>query len=143
MARRLFNASTLSYWIFALIGTFFVGLGLIVAVPTVVHLFTYAHAEGSVVDYRYDGDMVTPIVQFTTPDGRRWEFEGNVASYPPEFRLEQKVDVRYDPNQPRQAFVISFINWLLFPGIFLLIGGVFALIGWLGLFSFCRHRRVA
>ena len=136
--RRLFNESALSFWIFALLGTFFVALGVAFSIPTALGLFSYARAEGSVIDYRYDGDMTYPIVQFTTPDGRRWEFEGDVASHPPEFRLEQKVEVRFDPLNPSHAMVISFASLALFPGIFLLVGGVFALIGWLGLFVTVR-----
>lgn len=143
MLRRLLNESTLAFWVFAAIGTFFVMLGLIFGVPTLLQLNSFARAEGSVVDYSQSGDTAYPIVQFSTPDGRRWEFEDRVGSDPPQFKLEQKVDVRYDPSNPRNAFVNSFINLSIFPGIFFLVGGVFALIGWLGVFSSLRHRRVS
>jgi hypothetical protein len=143
MMRRLFTVASLPFWIFALLGTFFVALGLTFAAPMVVQLFTYERAEGRVIDYTYSGDMAYPIVQFTTSDGRRWEFEEDWGSDPPEFKLEQQVDVRYDPANPRSAFINSFINLWILPGIFFLVGGVFALIGWIGVFSVYRQQRVS
>lgn len=142
MLRRLLNESTLAFWIFAAIGTFFVALGLIFAVPTLLQLNSFARAEGSVVDYSQRGDTTYPIVQFTTPDGRRWEFEDRVGSDPPQFKLEQNVDVRYDSSNPRNAFVNTAVNLWVLPGIFCLVGGVFALIGWAGVVSVFRHRRM-
>jgi hypothetical protein len=141
--RRRFTVASLPFWIFALLGTFFVALGAIFAAPSVIHLFTYERAEGRVIDYAYSGDMAYPIVHFTTPDGRRWEFEENIGSSPPEFKLEQKVDVRFDPSNPRNAFINSIINLWIFSGIFWLVGGVFALIGWIGVFSVYRQQRVS
>jgi hypothetical protein len=143
MLRRLFSLTSLPWWIFALLGTFFVALGLIFAAPTVIHLFTFERADGRVIDYTYSGDVVYPIVQFNTPDGRRWEFEEDWGSSPPEFKLEQKVDVRYDPANPRNAFINSFINLWILSGIFWLVGGVFAVIGWAGVFSAYRRQRVS
>jgi hypothetical protein len=143
MMRRPFPVESLPFWIFALLGTLFVTLGAIFAAPTVVRLFTFERAEGRVIDYAYSGDMAYPIAQFTTPDGRRWEFQEIWGSNPPEFKLEQKVDVRYDPANPRNAFINSFINQWLLPGIFMLVGGVFALIGWVGVFSAYRQQRVS
>jgi hypothetical protein len=143
MMRRPFPVESVPFWIFALIGTLFVVLGAIFAAPNVVRLFTFERAEGRVIDYAYSSDVAHPNAQFTTPDGRRWEFQEVWGSNPPEFKLEQKVDVRYDPANPRNAFINSFVGQWILPGIFLLVGGVFALIGFAGLFSVFRHRRVA
>lgn len=138
MLRRLSNPSVFPFWIFALLGTFFTMLGLLFGLPPLLQLGSHARAEGSVVDYRRSGDTAYPIVQFSTPDGRRWEFEDRVGSDPPQFSLEQKVDVRYDPSNPRNAFVNTFVNLWLLPGIFLLVGVVFACIGWAGVFTTAR-----
>jgi hypothetical protein len=143
MMRRRFTVASLPFWIFAALGTFFLVLGLTFAAPAVLHLFSYARAEGSVVDYNDYGDVTYPIIQFMTPDGRRWEFEEDWGSDPPAFKLEQKVNVLYDPGNPRNAFIDSFISLWILPGIFWLVGGVFALIGWIGVFSVFRQQRVS
>jgi hypothetical protein len=143
MMRRRCPVESLPFWIFALLGTLFVALGAIFAAPNVVRLFTFERAEGRVIDYAYSSDVAHPIAQFATPDGRRWEFQETWGSNPPEFKLEQKVDVRYDPANPRNAFINSFVGQWILPGIFLLVGGVFALIGWVGVFSAYRQQRVS
>jgi hypothetical protein len=143
MSRAPLSPALMLFGIFAFIGSIFISVGLLIGLPVWSQLSSFARAEGSVVDYAYNGDMAYPIVQFTTPDGRRWEFEENIGSNPPDFQLEQKVDVRYDPANPRRAFINAFwVVWFL-PGFFVLMGGVFALIGFAGLFSVFRHRRVA
>lgn len=143
MPRRLFAVDMLPWGIFALLGTFFVLLGVAFAVPTLQQLASYASATGSVIDYSRDGEMAYPVVEFETPDGRQWSFQEGWGSDPPAFRLEQKVDVRYDPANPRRAFINSFVGLWIFPGIFFLVGGVFALIGWVGVFSVFRHQRMS
>jgi len=142
MIRRLFTVASLPFWIFAALGTFFVALGVIFAMPAAIQRFSYARAEGSVIDYNDAGDVSYPIVQFTTPDGQRWEFEESWGSSTPAYKLEQKVDVRYDPANPRNAFIDSFVSLWLLPGIFWLVGGVFALIGWIGVISMSLHQRM-
>lgn len=143
MVRRPLVIDVLSWGIFALLGTLFVMLGLAFAAPTVVQLFTFARADGRVIDYIDNGRVTYPISQFTTPDGRHWQFQEKWGSNPPEFKLEQRVDVRYDPANPRDAFINSSIGLWILPIIFCLVGGVFALIGYAGIFSVFRHHRAA
>ncbi len=143
MNSRHITSALLPFGIFAFIGTIFLCVGLMIGLPDWLQLGRYARAEGSVIDYRRSGEMTYPIVQFVTPDGRRWEFEEDVGSNPPDVRLEQKVDVRYDPANPRSAFINSFMVLWFLPGMFVLMGGIFAIIGLAGIISMLRHRHAA
>jgi hypothetical protein len=97
-------------------------------------------AEGLVVGSAghagfHSGMLKFPVVEFETESGRLVEFQSSVGSNPPMYRVGQRVSVLYDPDDPKQASIDSFVSrWLaiLVPGcmggIFLFLGGVFLLI---------------
>ena len=140
-SRNLSNAPNfiprLLFFIFALIGTAFILVSAALALEPARRSTTYAHADGRVVDYVIQDGHSTylPVVEFTTPDGQRHKFKGTVASTPVEYRLEQKVSVLYNPNNPADATLNSFFELWLLPMIFAIIGGIFALVGWIGFFK--------
>ena len=65
-----------------------------------------------------DGDdLYYPLVTFTLPDGARHTVQLPWGSRPPAYKVDQAVDVIYDPAQPDHARIASWFNlpdlWIL------------------------------
>ncbi len=131
--------------LFQIVFTAFGLLGLAVAVGSADTSIYYAlrglSAEGTVVDLRTrpmaargptrgaGGIPLRPVVEFRTPDGGKHRFVSTLASYPPAYERNDKVEVLYLPGEPSQARIRSAgTQWLptaLFGGnglVFLCIG---------------------
>lgn len=62
-----------------------------------------------------DGCCVySPVVEFDV-DGQTYSFEGNNASDPPDYKVGEVVDVRYDPSDPNTAQIDSYFERWAFP----------------------------
>jgi Protein of unknown function (DUF3592) len=96
-----------------------------------------ASATGTVTDsvgrwYRDPGDdpgvskLSHPVVRFVTGDGRTVEFESQAASNLAP-KIGQQVTVLYDPTNPKEAKIKSFMMLWALPVIFTVLG-VFLLI---------------
>src|SRR3972149_6835121 len=48
-------------------------------------------------------DTFSPVVRFTTSDGRALSFTDPNSSYPSEFKVGERADVLYDPQNPHRA----------------------------------------
>jgi ABC-type antimicrobial peptide transport system permease subunit len=126
---------------FACMGTLFVLVGLGIAAAFAIESQHLTRADGYVVDYEQRGNQFHAVVEFTALDGARITFVDSTSGSAPLYRLEQQVEVRYDPAAPRRtARVHSFISLWLLPAIFAGIGGLFAAIGWIGLVRALRRR---
>jgi hypothetical protein len=79
--------------------------------------------------YRY-----RPAIRFETPSGESIEFISGIAMRPAPYEVGERVEVIYDPQNPRQAQINRFVN-LWFYTLLLLFFGLFTLgMGLLGVF---------
>lgn len=78
--------------------------------------------------------LYRPKVQFTTESGRSIELVGRVASRPARYKIGERVRVLYNPHNPGEAHLNSFVGlWfvtlmLIFFGLMMIGMG---LLGWL------------
>lgn len=96
-------------------------------------------ATGTVTDYNLSssdngGTTYCPVIEFTTANGEPVKFYGNVCSSPASYKIGEKVDVLYDPQDITQVQMSSF--WAQYTGVIVLscIGLPFFLLGISGLF---------
>ena len=83
-----------------------------------------------------------PVVVFTGRDGRSRKAVGRLASYPPAYRIGEKVRVLYDPQTPEDVSIGNSLTDKRFPAyIFGGIGMIFDLVGGGFLFFLVRRRR--
>jgi hypothetical protein len=134
MRRRTFG-ELMPWLLFAFVGTIFLLVGLVIVATFLAGLPQPARAEGRVVDYDESEDGYRAIVEFTAADGQRITFVDSTSSDARIYRLEQAVEVVYDPQGPRRTARINSFPaglWVL-PVVFVGLGGLFAIIGWGGL----------
>lgn len=132
--------------IFTPIGLLFAGIGLWLYSSDQDLASSGARATGTVIaitSYRdSDGDtMYRPVVEFTDAAGNRREFSSDISSSSSEFSRGETVDVIYDPAQPENAIIDSFMERFFLPLIFGGLGSIFALIGGGILFATIRRRQ--
>jgi hypothetical protein len=59
-------------------------------------------------------DVFSPVIRFTTNDGRTLSFTDPHFSYPPEFKIGDRADVLYDPQNPHKARAVKDMSDLFF-----------------------------
>jgi len=84
---------------------------------TVVRLDEQDDADGGCCTY-------VPIVEFEV-DGKTYSFEGDTASDPPQYDVNENVPVLYDPSDPNTAQINKFSERWLMP-IILIPAMIFA-----------------
>jgi hypothetical protein len=78
--------------------------------------------------------LYRPVIRFETQTGRKIDFIASVASRPAPYQVGECVDVLYNPDDPQQAQINSFLYlWfyvllLVFFGLFTAGMGVFGLL---------------
>ncbi len=76
-----------------------------------------------------DGPTWAPKVKFRTAGGMEIEFVSGVSSTPPSYTPGDAVEVLYDPMNPRDATIDSFVQLWLFPVLLPVLGLVFGAAG--------------
>ncbi|MBI5953559.1 MAG: DUF3592 domain-containing protein [Chloroflexi bacterium] len=72
----------------------------------VVRLLEQSDSDGGCCTY-------VPVVQFEA-GGSTYSFEGDTASYPPQYEVGEEVSVLYDPSSPNTAQIDKFSErWLM------------------------------
>lgn len=109
-------------------------------------------ATGEVVDLRRhtstsDGKRTTtyyPIVRYQPPGGDApVEFEHDTGSSPPAYSRGETVTVLYSPGDPGEAIIdAGIMNWFM-PGLMIVLGGAFTVLGGLTLRSRRKQRQAA
>jgi hypothetical protein len=136
-----------------LVFVIFLGVGavmLAVAVFTYLHTRTFiagaAMADGVVIENVWSSSSSSrssgtyhPRVRFRA-NGREFVFVSSVGSSPASFRVNDAVQVYYNPENPDNARINSFGELWLLPLIFGSLGVVFSLVG-IGPFVWQRHVR--
>jgi hypothetical protein len=82
----------------------------------------------------------SPMIKFKTQKGDEFSFVGNTSSNPPSYHRGDKVDIFYNPQNPKNAKISSFVSLWLLPLILFGMGSVFTLIGIFGRFVSSRRR---
>jgi hypothetical protein len=115
--------------ILAAYGVVCLGAGLIPALRARGLLESGTQAQGTVVDAKkdtssgqYGGITYSPVVRFTTVEGRTVEFTSAVG-YSRRPDIGGAVPVRYRPNDPEQAEIDRATTWMV-PAAFGLVGGL-------------------
>lgn len=90
-------------------------------VGTVGELYKSIHDEG--------GNSYCPVFRFTTQDGRTVNYRSNVCASPPAYKIGDKVDLYYDPENINEVQMNDF--WSKYAGVFVLavVGMPFSLAG--------------
>ncbi len=67
--------------------------------------------------------MYAPKVSFKAADGNTYEFTSKLSSSSPSYGVGETVEVQYDPADPKNAEVKSFLAAWLVSIVFLIMGG--------------------
>ena len=70
------------------------------------------------------GGGLCPVIDFTTKDGQKVEYYGNVCTSPPVYRPGDTVDVVYDPQNVDKVQMKNFFSQYLLVLIFGIFGVV-------------------
>jgi hypothetical protein len=70
--------------------------------------------------------LYRPVIRFETQNGATIEFISGIAMRPAPYEVGERVEVIYDPQNPRQAQISRFVN-LWFYTLMLLFFGLFTL----------------
>ena len=126
-------------WIFLI----FLGVGsivLAVAALSFLHTRQFVHSssagDGVVIENvwressgRSRGGSYYPRVRFRTGSGQDFVIISSTGSSPPSFRVGERVQVLYSPDNPTRARIDSFGSLWALPLIFGCIGLVFCSVG--------------
>jgi hypothetical protein len=88
-----------------------------------------AHADGTVIELRPSGRGYRAVVEFAAPMGATIRFTSSVSSNPPPAQIGEHVDVRYNPNNPRDATINTYWQIWFLPTLFGILCAPFVLIG--------------
>lgn len=131
---------------FLIVGGGILTLALFVSLNTNKLINKYVESKGVVVKLieissKYDEfPMYKPLVQFTDSKGNTVEFTTSTSSRPSSYKVGEKVDVLYAPENPDKAEINDFFSlWsgILMAGIF---GAVFFTVG-LVFFLFDKRKK--
>lgn len=132
--------------LFVCFGAVFLVIGLFTLRANLNLVRVGRHATGTVVELvrsrDKDGDVVYyPIVQYTPDNGDRVTFKSNVgSSHAPS--VGEKVQIVYNPQNPKQAAIDTFTDLWLLPVVFTGIGGLIVVGAGAGVFTFLWRRAV-
>lgn len=76
-----------------------------------------------------DGYVYCPQIQFQTNSGQVSNFQSDFGSRPASHRVGERIEVFYNPLDPSQAQINSFMTTGMMTAIFFLIGAVFTGLG--------------
>ena len=120
----------------AILAVVFTSIGLatalvagISAVMTAESTSGNRYVTGTVVDLDDSGRGYRPVVEFTAPGHSTVRFTSSLGSSPPEFRVGERVEVRYDPDDLQDARINTYWQTWFLPTLFGLFAGPFLLAG--------------
>jgi len=87
--------------------------------------------------------MHHPLIEFQDASGQRYGFESSFGSYPPRYEVGQKIKVRFNPENPSQVHIDTFMHHWLAVVILTPLGLLFVIPGsipWI--FLYLKQRRI-
>ncbi len=86
-------------------------------------------ATGVVKDFKKQGGVNFPIIEFTPPNGNPITFKSDIGSSPPSYKVGEQVRVSFEPDSPHSASIDSFFHTYMEALICCALGGLSFLIG--------------
>jgi hypothetical protein len=128
MGRRI-NSPRIIGAVFMLFGILFLVIGMFVLIEMQHFLQRATSATTAVVVecFSTGKGSCTPVLKFETASGETITVTSSFSSSG--FEVGQQVQVVYNPHNPHEASISSFMALWFLPSIFLGIGGLFFLIG--------------
>lgn len=128
--------------VFLIVGTIFTAVGVNRIRQQRRFVATAKTATGTVIEINEEFQRVNrerrllkyPVVRFSTLDGQEIEFQSSTGTNPSRYRVGDQVTVLYQPDDPQQAEIQSFLSlWcltiiMLFLGVVSLVAGIVAAI---------------
>jgi hypothetical protein len=118
--------------IFGFVISLFLTVGLVLWYRAKRFIAGTHQAEGVVLKVKAipfdDRETFTPVVRFTTSDGRSLSFTDPVSRFPAEFKVGDKTQVLYDPKNPHNARAVRQVSDLFLAAKIFATAG-FALLG--------------
>jgi len=138
------KAGRLIFVIFAAVGSVMLAVAVLSCLRTRSLLRTAATADGVVIENVWapstrGSGTYYPRVRFRTASGQELILDSRIGSRPPSYRVNERVEVLYDPANPAHFTVNDFVSLWLLPLIFGILGVVFCSIGFI---PFAWQRRV-
>ena len=128
------HVETFLFSAFFALGMFFIILGLAIFVPQYSRQQKYLPVQAEITEIFLSGENQNVIVEYTV-DGVVYTEKLNF--YSSSFYIGKEIDILYSPENPRQITTEnSVLLFLIFPGI----GGIFAIIGFSGIFVKARKK---
>jgi hypothetical protein len=131
--------------LFSILGSFFSFLGIKAGLDTRSFMKTAIPGQGVVIDLTQRSSTkngrtsytYSPVVKFTTKQGKITTFASATSSNPPAYIKGQQVEILYNPQNPQSAIINTWLD--IWGGSTLVIGlsSIFVLSGgWLMFTSF-------
>jgi len=128
---------------FCALALFFVAYGLRTLIQARRFAATASHATGTVVDTTtawVDPDgrdpsdttgawLRFPVVRYQTASGQTVTFRSRTGTQPSPYKVGQQVPVLYNPADPRDARIDTFVMTRLLPGCLIAFGAFFFVLG--------------
>lgn len=119
--------------IFGGVGLLFAVIGFTFLYNNYIFVSTARNTQGIVVSIeRHTGSKGSstyhPVVKFYPENLEEFTFTSEIGSNPAPYKVNQQLNVKYDPENPSNAKIDSFSELWMLPGIFTTIGTVFFLI---------------
>jgi hypothetical protein len=119
--------------IFGAVGLLFAVIGFTFIYNNYIFVSTASNTKGTVVSIeRHTGSKGSvsyyPVIKFYPDNGDEVIFTSEIGSNPAPYKINQTVDVKYEPSNPSNAKVDSFTELWVLPGIFSTIGTIFFII---------------
>jgi hypothetical protein len=109
----------------------FLGVGLYEAIKIGRILQSYERIEGTVTGNSYYADPAEdgsgayyPSVTFQPEDSRPIQFADGIGTYPARYSVGDRVAVLYNPADPSDARINSWMRLWVAPIIFIIVGSV-------------------
>ncbi len=128
---------------FCALALFFVAYGIWALIQAHRFAATASRATGTVVDAKTawvdpggpgpigntGGWLRFPVVRYQTASGQMVTFRSRTGTQPSPYKVGQQVPVLYNPADPRDARINTFVMTRLLPGFFVAFGAFFFVMG--------------
>src|SRR5215213_4449889 len=114
----------------AFFGLPFLGIGLTEAYHNIEMSRLFTQTKGTIVQNTYsatnDSGNVSgayfPVIEFTDANDKKVRFTEGIGSLPPDFEIGERVDLFYNPQNTKEARIITWKRLWLVPTILSFVG---------------------
>ena len=109
--------TTIIRLVFSVVGALLCGIALLLYQHTSAFIASASRTQGEVLRLLHvessksnSSGTWKPLVRFKAPSGEIIEFAPSSSSSPPAYKVGEKVDVFFDPNDPQDAMLDGFFS---------------------------------